>query len=186
MTNKLTKILIIPSLMLAFSGSAADPAAEPAAQPPANQISISADRQEGQLKENVGIFEKNVEIVHGNRKITADRLEVHKREDLGDNKQLLIATGSPAYFEEKQDDGTVMSASANEVRYDVAKRFLTLVGDAEVAQAGQKINAKSITYDMQQQLISAEKDENSTDRVHTILVPVEAKIKEKTGNEGQP
>ena len=79
-----------------------------------------------------------------------------------------------------------MSASANEVRYDVAKRFLTLVGDAEVAQAGQKINAKSITYDMQQQLISAEKDENSTDRVHTILVPVEAKIKEKTGNEGQP
>ena len=76
--------------------------------------------------------------------------------------------------------------SANEVRYDVAKRFLTLVGDAEVAQAGQKINAKSITYDMQQQLISAEKDENSTDRVHTILVPVEAKIKEKTGNEGQP
>ncbi|AZN33770.1 lipopolysaccharide transport periplasmic protein LptA [Pseudoalteromonas sp. Hal099] len=182
MTNKLTKILIIPSLMLAFSASAA----EPATQPPANQISISADRQEGQLKENVGIFEKNVEIVHGNRKITADRLEVHKREDLGDNKQLLIATGSPAYFEEKQDDGTVMSASANEVRYDVAKRFLTLVGDAEVAQAGQKINAKSITYDMQQQLISAEKDENSTDRVHTILVPVEAKIKEKTGNEGQP
>lgn len=182
MTNKLTKILIIPSLMLAFSASAA----EPAPQPPANQISISADRQEGQLKENVGIFEKNVEIVHGNRKITADRLEVHKREDLGDNKQLLIATGSPAYFEEKQDDGTVMSASANEVRYDVAKRFLTLVGDAEVAQAGQKINAKSITYDMQQQLISAEKDENSTDRVHTILVPVEAKIKEKTGNEGQP
>jgi lipopolysaccharide export system protein LptA len=182
MTNKLTKILIIPSLMLAFSASAA----EPEAQPPANQISISADRQEGQLKENVGIFEKNVEIVHGNRKITADRLEVHKREDLGDNKQLLIATGSPAYFEEKQDDGTVMSASANEVRYDVAKRFLTLVGDAEVAQAGQKINAKSITYDMQQQLISAEKDENSTDRVHTILVPVEAKIKEKTGNEGQP
>ncbi|KPZ56892.1 MULTISPECIES: lipopolysaccharide transport periplasmic protein LptA [Pseudoalteromonas] len=182
MTNKLTKILIIPSLMLAFSASAA----EPAAQPPANQISISADRQEGQLKENVGIFEKNVEIVHGNRKITADRLEVHKREDLGDNKQLLIATGSPAYFEEKQDDGTVMSASANEVRYDVAKRFLTLVGDAEVAQAGQKINAKSITYDMQQQLISAEKDENSTDRVHTILVPVEANIKEKTGNEGQP
>ena len=44
MTKKLTKILIIPSLMLAFSASAA----EPAAQPPANQISISADRQEGQ------------------------------------------------------------------------------------------------------------------------------------------
>ena len=35
---------------------------------------------------------------------------------------------------------------------------------------------------MAQQLISAEKDENSTDRVHTILVPVENKKDDK----GQP
>ena len=41
---------------------------------------------------------------------------------------------------------------------------------------------KSITYDMAQQLMSAEKDENSTDRVHTILVPVENKKDDK----GQP
>ena len=55
-------------------------------------------------------------------------------------------------------------------------------GEAEVTQAGQKVTAKSITYDMAQQLISAEKDENSTDRVHTILVPVENKKDDK----GQP
>jgi lipopolysaccharide export system protein LptA len=180
MTNKLFKILIVPTLIFTFNNAAAQNI-----QPLANQISISADKQEGQLKENVGIFEKNVEIIHGKRRITADRLEVHKRDELGDNKQLLIATGSPAYFEEKQADGTIMSASANEVRYDVAKRFLTLVGDAQISQAGQKINAKSITYDMQQQLISAEKDENSTDRVHTILVPVETK-KAKRDDKGQP
>ncbi len=97
MTNKMSKILIIPALLLAFNGYTAEQEA-----PAADQISISADKQEGQLKANVGIFEKNVEIIHGNRRITADRLEVHKRDDLGDNKQLLIATGSPAYFEEKQ------------------------------------------------------------------------------------
>ncbi|MEL0639843.1 lipopolysaccharide transport periplasmic protein LptA [Pseudoalteromonas aliena] len=181
MTNKISKILIIPTLIFVFNGNAA----ELEAQPAANQISISADKQEGQLKANVGIFEKNVEIIHGNRRITADRLEVHKRDELGDNKQLLIATGNPAYFEEKQADGTIMSASANEVRYDVSKRFLTLVGNAQISQAGQKINAKSITYDIEQQLISAEKDENSTDRVHTILVPIEAK-KSKKSDKGQP
>jgi lipopolysaccharide export system protein LptA len=179
MTNNLAKIVIIPSLILAFNGHAA----EPEAAPLANQISISADRQEGQLKENVGIFEKNVEIVHGNRRITADRLEVHKRDELGDNKQLLIATGSPAYFEEKQLDGTIMSASANEVRYDVAQRFLTLIGAASIAQAGQKITAKSITYDIDRQLISAEKDENSSDRVHTILVPIDVKKVKKDSKE---
>jgi lipopolysaccharide export system protein LptA len=177
MTNNLAKIVIIPSLILALNSHAE----EQITQPIANQIFINADRQEGQLKENVGIFEKNVEIIHGNRRITADRLEVHKRDELGDNKQLLIATGSPAYFEEKQLDGTIMSASANEVRYDVAQRFLTLIGAATIAQAGQKITAKSITYDIDKQLISAEKDENSSDRVHTILVPIETK-KAKEGN----
>lgn len=178
MTNKLSTLFIIPTFLLALGTNAA----EPTAPLSANQISISADKQEGQLKENVGIFEKNVEIIHGDRKITADRLEVHKRDELGDNKQLLIATGTPAYFEEKQADGTIMSASANEVRYDVSTRFLTLIGDAEISQAGQKMNAKSITYDIEQQLISAEKDESSTDRVHTILVPVEPKKNDK----GQP
>ncbi|WP_404342444.1 lipopolysaccharide transport periplasmic protein LptA [Pseudoalteromonas mariniglutinosa] len=177
MTNNLAKLFVIPSLLLAFSSVAAEPSSTSG-----TPISISSDRQEGQLKENVGIFEKNVEIIHGNRRINADRLEVHKRDDLGDNKQLLIATGNPAYFEEKQLDGTIMSASADEVRYDVAKRLLTLVGNAQVTQAGQKINAKSITYDMDQQLISAEKDENSSDRVHTILVPIDNKKDEK----GQP
>ncbi|WP_372762194.1 lipopolysaccharide transport periplasmic protein LptA [Pseudoalteromonas sp.] len=184
MTNNLAKILIIPSLLLVFNSQVMAQDTAPAA----NQISISADRQEGQLKENVGIFEKNVEIIHGNRRITADRLEVHKRDELGDNKQLLIATGSPAYFEEKQLDGSIMSASADEVRYDVAQRFLTLIGNANITQAGQQISAKSITYDIAQQLISAEKDENSTDRVHTILVPVDSKKAQKKNQEdkGQP
>lgn len=173
MTNKLKKLLLIPSLLIAFSGAAAEQAGTP--------ISISSDRQEGQLKNGIGIFEDNVEIIHGNRRITADRLEAHAGEVEG-TVELIIATGKPAYFEEKQADGTIMSASAEEVRYDVAKRLLTLVGNAQVTQAGQKVSAKSITYDMEQQLISAEKDENSTDRVHTILVPVDNKKNDK----GQP
>jgi lipopolysaccharide export system protein LptA len=177
MTNKLAQLLVIPSLFVAYSSIAQSDL------PAANQVSISADKQQAQLKSNVGIFETNVEIIHGARRITADRLEVHKRDKLGDNKQLLIATGNPAYFEEKQADGSIMSASANEVRYDVAERYLTLTGNAQVTQAGQKINAKSISYDMQQQLISAQKDEDSNDRVHTILVPVENK---KAKSKGQP
>ena len=177
MTNKFAQMLVIPSLFIAFSSLAEN------APAPANQVSISADKQLAQLKDNIGIFENNVDIIHGNRRIKADRLEVHKREELGDNKQLLVATGNPAYFEEKQADGTIMSASADEVRYDVAKRSLTLIGDAQVTQAGQKINAKSITYDMDQQLISAQKGDSSNDRVHTILVPVNNK---KNKSKGQP
>ena len=137
----------------------------------ASEVSIKAGKQQAQLKTNIGIFEQNVEIIHGKRQINADRLEVHRRAELGENKQLLVATGSPALFSEKQADGTFLSASAQEVRYDVANKMLIIKGDAEINQAGQIIKAQSITYDMEKQLINADRGNQNTGRVHTILVP---------------
>ena len=96
-------------------------------------------------------------------------MEVHRRAELGENKQLLVATGSPALFSEKQADGTFLSASAQEVR--VANKMLIIKGDAEINQAGQIIKAQSITYDMEKQLINADRGNQNTGRVHTILVP---------------
>ena len=84
MTNKLKKLLLIPSLLIAFSGAAAEQTGA--------QISISSDRQVGKLKDGVGIFEGNVEIVHGNRRITAERLEAHGGDTEG-TVELIIATG---------------------------------------------------------------------------------------------
>ena len=52
MTNNLFKILIVPSLLIAFHSHAEETTEAPAA----NQISISADRQEGQLKENLSLI----------------------------------------------------------------------------------------------------------------------------------
>ena len=88
MTNKFAHLLVIPSLLIAFASFAENTA------PPADQVSISAEKQLAQLKDNIGIFEKNVEIIYGNCRIKADRLEVHKREALGNDKQLLVATGN--------------------------------------------------------------------------------------------
>lgn len=173
MTNK----LIISLLLFGLTGYQASFAQTP----DATQVSIKAGKQQAQLKTNIGIFEDNVEIIHGNRQINADRLEVHQREELGDNKQLLVATGNPARFVEKQSDGTVLSASAKEVRYDVANRILTIRGGAEINQAGQIIKAEAIIYDMEKQLISAERNEQNQQRVHTILVP-EKKAEKSQGN----
>ncbi|MFY8300527.1 lipopolysaccharide transport periplasmic protein LptA [Pseudoalteromonas sp. SS15] len=174
MTNK----LLLSLLLLGFSNFAL---AETA---PMSQVSIKAGKQQAQLKTNIGIFEENVEIIHGNREIYADRLEVHQREELGENKQLLVATGKPARFIEKQPDGSVLSASAEEVRYDVANRLLTIKGKAEINQAGQVIKAEAIIYDIEKQLISAEQNEQNKQRVHTILVP-EKKASKSNPEQGQ-
>lgn len=174
MTNK----LLLSLLILSFSQLSVAQTA------PSDQVSIKAGKQQAQLKTNIGIFEENVEIIHGNREIYADRLEVHQREELGENKQLLVATGKPARFIEKQSDGTVLSASAEEVRYDVANRLLTIKGKAEINQAGQVIKAEAIIYDIEKQLISAEQNEQNKQRVHTILVP-EKKTPKSNSEQGQ-
>ncbi|MBQ4812123.1 lipopolysaccharide transport periplasmic protein LptA [Pseudoalteromonas luteoviolacea] len=147
------------------------------------QVIISSGKQQAQLQTNIGVFEDNVEIIHGSRKITADRLEVHRREELGDNKQLLVATGDPAIFQEQQADGSILKASAKEVRYDVANKLLTIKGNAEISQAGQKISAQEIRYDMDKQLISAQRSDQEGKRVRTVLLPVDDK---KETNEEQP
>ena len=130
MTNK----LFLSLLLLGFSNITF---AETASS---SQVSIISGKQQAQLKTNIGIFEENVEIIHGNREIYADRLEVHQREELGENMQLLVATGKPARFIEKQPDGTVLSASAEEVRYDVANRMLKIKGKAEISIDGQSLS----------------------------------------------
>ena len=175
MTNKLFIPAIFFALIFCQDSSAETKSA-------ASEVSIKAGKQQAQLKTNIGIFEQNVEIIHGNRTINADRLEVHRREELGDNKQLLVATGNPARFSEMQVDGTKLTASAKEIRYDVANRTLVIKGEATINQAGQIIQAQSITYDMEKQLISAERGEQDSARVHTILVPEKKPKQESQGS----
>ncbi|WP_125716837.1 lipopolysaccharide transport periplasmic protein LptA [Pseudoalteromonas rubra] len=178
MSNKLTCSLILLCTLSAFH-----PAAY-AENSPADQVIISSGTQLAQLQTNIGVFEENVEIIHGDRTILADRLEVHRREELGKNKQLLVATGSPAVFQERQADGTLLKATAKEVRYDVANRMLTIKGGAEISQAGQKISAQTIVYDMEKKLISAQRGEQEQNRVRTILLPEKDNTKQpqKKGN----
>lgn len=168
---KIKSLLSLFALMFSTSTLAVDAPLEP--------YSIVSDKQSAQLKSNIAIFENNVEIVHGNRKIKADRLEVHRREEQGEKAELLVATGNPAVFQETQQDGSIMKASAQEVRYDISNRLLVIKGKAQISQAGQEINAEVIVYDMEKQLISAEKGDN-TSRVRTILVP-EQKEKKQPG-----
>ncbi|MDK1289646.1 lipopolysaccharide transport periplasmic protein LptA [Pseudoalteromonas umbrosa] len=172
MSNKLSATLLVTCAIALFPYSAL-------ANNTPEQVIISSGKQQAQLQTNIGVFEENVEIIHGQRKIFADRLEVHRREDLGENKQLLVATGSPAIFQEQQTDGSLLKASAQEVRYDVANRLLTIKGNAEISQAGQKISAQEILYDMEKQLISAQKANEEGKRVRTVLLPVD---KEQDGN----
>ena len=140
-------------------------------------LEIEADQQSARLNENVGIFKTNVRISHGNMKISADYLEAHKRDKLGEDKQLLIATGSPVTFTAKQEDGTVIEAKANKVTYDVATSMFTMEGSASFTQGGNVISADAIIYDRAKQIVSSQKNKNSKNQVKTVIT---------TGGENKP
>lgn len=132
-------------------------------------LEINADEQSARLKENVGIFEKNVHIKHGNLTITADYLQAFKRAELGENQQLLIATGKPVKFTAQQEDGSTITASANEIKYDVAKELFTMKGNAKFQQNSDVMSADTIIYDRIAETVTSKKAENSQNQVKTII-----------------
>lgn len=146
------------------------------------KVSISADTQQADLKRNIVIFKNNVDIKHTDKNIKADLLEVHRRSELGKEKQILIATGNPAIFIGKLKDGSPVTASAKNIRYDVESGTLTFKGDAKINQSGQSMSAKTIIYDHLQELITAYKDKDSDQRVHTVLTPVKKEETKQSGN----
>ena len=59
---------------------------------------------------------------------------------------------------------------ANEIRYEVSSRILTLTGKAEINQSGSLVKSEKIQYDLEKQKLNAEGGKD-TERVTTIFTP---------------
>jgi len=68
------------------------------------------------------------------------------------------------------DGDKPIEAMANEIRYDVATRVLTLTGNAEINQSGSVVKSAKIQYDLAQQKLNAEGGKD-TQRVSTVFIP---------------
>lgn len=169
--NKLVLLL----MLLAFSASGVE-------ENILSVLDIKADDTSMDLKNNILIYKSNVIINYNNIQIKSDQLKAHRRDKLGKNKELFVATGSPATFKGQLKDGSPVIASAQEIRYDAETDTVVFIGQAEIRQNNQSMSANVITYDHLQELITAKKDKNSDQRVHTVLTPVKNEEKEKSGN----
>ncbi|NKF49438.1 lipopolysaccharide transport periplasmic protein LptA [Shewanella sp. WXL01] len=131
------------------------------------QVKISSVSQKADIKNNQIIFYGPVTVVQGSINIQADEL----RAFTSDNSvtKTLVATGNPATFSQELDDGKIGTASASEVRYDLASTTLTLTGKAKLDQAGSQVTGDIIRYNIdKQELIAQSKGD---ERVITIIQP---------------
>src|SRR5690554_4925426 len=131
-------------------------------------IEINADRDWFDVANKIAVFEDNVVIQQGTLKITANHLEVTRRDDQTD---VFVATGSPAVYQQQLDDGSPISAEATVIRYDQTQQILTLSGQVKVSQSNSVIQGSEIVYNFATQQMTANRGEHENERVTTIFMP---------------
>jgi len=135
------------------------------------QAKISADNQYIDIGKSVAIYRGNVKITQGSITVNADRLEIYNHGNKG--LELMVLSGKPARFSQTVDDGTVISAQANEVRFERGSNIIKLSSQAQLTWGNNTVNGELITYDMLRKLLNADGDENKENQVTTILQPNE-------------
>ncbi|MBU2977687.1 lipopolysaccharide transport periplasmic protein LptA [Alteromonas sp. C1M14] len=146
-------------------------------------ITVDASSQFIDGKKKTSIFKENVKITQGSLVIDADEVEVIASK--GEGQEIFIARGNPAHYSQTLDDGANVKASANEIRYEVAKQMISLNGSAQIQQDTSMVQGDSITYDMgKEQLLATGGSESSSGRVTTVFRPEAMEDKKQQDNSG--
>ncbi|WP_425451673.1 lipopolysaccharide transport periplasmic protein LptA [Alteromonas aestuariivivens] len=133
-------------------------------------------------KNKTSLFKDDVHITQGSLAINANEVEVIATD--GQGREVFIARGEPASYTQNMDDGTVVSAKANEIRYEVYNRTISLQGNAELQQGTSMVRGNSITYDMSKEQLLATGDDSNEGRVTTVFRP--ETVKNLNEGEEQP
>ncbi len=137
------------------------------------KVEVKADNSRADLPNGMLIYSGRVRITQGTLLINADEL----RAEATDNKVVttLIASGTPATYQQMMENGKLAQAEAAEIRYDIQKRILTLKGKAEMRQSGSLVQGDTIQYDLEKQMLVAEG--NKDEQITTIFQPAETDLK---------
>jgi len=160
-------IPLATSLLLALASSAVVASEADFNKP----IKVDSKSQFVDGKNKTSLFKDDVRISQGSLVINADEVEVIATD--GEGREVFVARGNPASYSQQLEDGTPVSAKANEIRYEVVNRTIALTGKAELKQDTSMVQGDNITFDMitEQLLATGGDDTNGDGRVTTVFTP---------------
>lgn len=146
------------------------------------EITIKSKRQSADLKNKIASYLDDVSINQGSISIMADIVQVYSKVDdkTGEKYDTYLAKGKPAIFKQQLEDGSLISLQANEIKYQPDQNSITVSGNAQVKQAGSKMNGDIITYNTLNEKLEGQS--NNDEHVTTILQPAQIKA-QKNGSE---
>ena len=165
--NKSLNLVAVGALFLTFLVTT--PVAAQGKEDFTKDIEIGSENQWFDIQNKVAVFEQNAVITQGTLKITADYLEV--AEDEAQAQRVFTAKGQPATYQQQLEDGGIIRAEAETIRYDEGEQLLRLSGTVKVTQDGNVTQGRELVYNFATQHLRAVGGEDGNNRVTTILKP---------------
>jgi lipopolysaccharide export system protein LptA len=148
-------------------------------------IEVASDYQEGNGITKKLLYQGNVLITQGSLVVKAEEVEVDASK--GEGNEIFVATGKPAEYSQKQEDGSIVTAKADSIKYRRDNRSLTLEGNAEIKQNTSSVQGESIKFNMELEQIIAQGSDQESGRVITTFQPVlKSKEPESEQQDKQP
>ncbi|MGL4858907.1 MAG: lipopolysaccharide ABC transporter substrate-binding protein LptA [Enterobacteriaceae bacterium] len=139
-------------------------------------INIDSTHQSLDLESNTVTFTGDVVVKQGSIDIRADKVVVIRPEGKK-NAEIVEAYGNPVTFYQLQDNGKPVKGRGQKLRYELAKDFLELTGNAYLEQLDSNVKGDRITYLIPAQQMEAFSNKGS--RVSTVLVPSQLQDKKE-------
>jgi lipopolysaccharide export system protein LptA len=135
------------------------------------EITIKSQKQSADLKNKIASYLDNVSIRQGSISISADVVKVFSFVDKKSDEKIdtYLAKGQPAIFQQKLEDGSLITLQADEIKYHPTSNMITVSGNALVKQAGSEVSGNEITYNTLSEKLEAKSANNQS--VTTILQP---------------
>lgn len=144
-------------------------------------IHIDSEQQSLDMQGNTVTFTGNVVVKQGTIEVKADKVVVIRPQG-EQGREVVEGYGNPVTFYQMQDNGKPVKGRAQKIRYELAKDFLVLTGNAYLEQMDSNVKGDRITYLVKQQQMEAFSDKGK--RVTTVLVP--SQLQQKNGKGQTP
>lgn len=132
-------------------------------------ITIDADNQQIDIKQDSMTFTGNVVIQQGELTVNADSVVITEMKSK--DNQIITAKGNPVRFMQYVDNDPtkIIKGHSQQLIYNVRKNQVTLIEKAELTRQDNHITSDKIIYDVDEQKIQAQSGKNN--RVKTTIIP---------------
>ena len=109
-------------------------------------MDIDAGQQKGSLDDrSPTVLSGGVTIVQGSLNVAADQAVITTT---GGDISRAVLTGRPAKLKQQLDDGTPMSAAANQVDYNLRTEIVVFTGNVNIQQPRGTLSGQRVVYNM--------------------------------------